>query len=48
MAADGYGYEKTRCMGEEYINEDIWTNGRTKSMERRTNQDLLELYKDLD
>ena len=37
MAAEGYGYEKTesKCMGEEYINEDIWNSGRTRNMENK-------------
>jgi len=33
MAADGHGYENTKYMEEEYISEDIWTSGRTRSVE---------------
>jgi hypothetical protein len=33
MAADGHEYENTKCMGEKYISEDIWTSRRARSVE---------------
>jgi hypothetical protein len=34
-------------MGQEYIN-DTWTGGRARNMDTRTDQELRELYKDLE
>jgi hypothetical protein len=35
-------------MGEENINKDMCTSDRPRNMENKTNQELRELYKDLD
>jgi len=35
-------------MGEENIKKYTWTSGRARNMVRRTNQELRELYKNLD
>jgi len=35
-------------MGEENFKKYSWTSGRATNMERRTNQELRELYKNLD
>lgn len=35
-------------MEDENIKEDKWTSGTRRNMEKRTNQELKALYKDLD
>jgi hypothetical protein len=46
MVYDRHGYEKTEYVGEENSKEDIWTSGRTRNIEIRTNQELWNLYED--
>jgi len=35
MGHDRYGYEKTKQMGEENVNKDIWISGRARNMDSK-------------
>lgn len=48
MAYDRHGYEKTEYVGEENSKEVMWTSGRTRNIQIRTNQELWNLYEDFD
>ena len=48
MARDRDGYEKIKYVGKENIREDIWTCGRKGIWRLRTDQELQEMYRDLD
>jgi len=46
LGCDRDEYEKTGYLGEE--KKDTWTGDREWNMEKRTDQKLREIYKDLD